>query len=91
MRPTAGQQFRASHPPRPFRPAPAASADPFFSQNKCDRCPNSLIARIMSWFTNETICMECAKKEGEIKKALRANGIDNAMEGCGYVPDPTKV
>jgi hypothetical protein len=50
-----------------------------------------LDARIMSWFTNETICMECSKKEREIKTALRAKGIAGAMEGCGYVPDPEKL
>lgn len=45
----------------------------------------------MSWFTEETICMTCSGKEAEIKKTLRAKGIDGAMEGCGYIPDPDKV
>ncbi len=45
----------------------------------------------MSWFNNDTICLECSAKEGVIKKALRAKGIDGAMEGCGYVPDPEKL
>jgi hypothetical protein len=32
--------------------------------------------------------MNCSDKENEIKKALRAKGINDAMEGCGYIPDP---
>lgn len=65
--------------------------DTFLEKTNCDRCPNDLKARIMSWFNNDTICMDCSKKESEIKKALRAKGIQNAMEGCGYIPDPNKV
>ena len=60
--------------------------DQFLSKPNCDRCGNKLVARIMSWFTEETICMDCSAKEREIKQALRANGIKDAMEGCGYVP-----
>lgn len=60
--------------------------DKFFSQTTCDRCPNPLTVRTMSWFNNDTICMECSDKESTIKKTLRANGIDDAMEGCGYIP-----
>lgn len=61
-------------------------SDTFFAQPKCDRCSNDLPVRTMSWFTEETICMECSKKETEIKTALRAKGIQDAMEGCGYIP-----
>jgi hypothetical protein len=45
----------------------------------------------MSWFTNETICMECADKEAAIKEQLRAKGIQDAMEGCGYIPKPETI
>ena len=55
--------------------------DTFFNQLKCDRCGSALVGRIMSWFTKET----------EIKRQLRAKGFDNALEGCGYVPDPSKM
>jgi hypothetical protein len=65
-------------------------ADPFFSQQACDRCGGKLIARIMSWFTKETLCLVCADKEAEIKVALRANHVKNAMEGCGFVPQQGK-
>lgn len=64
--------------------------DPFFTKRTCDRCPNDLAVRIMSWFNKDVICMECHDKEEIIKKALRAKGIDDAMEGCGYIPDPTQ-
>jgi hypothetical protein len=61
-------------------------SDPFFAQDNCDRCGAPLPARIMSWFTNAVICMACSDKESVIKKALRAKGIEDAMEGCGRVP-----
>jgi hypothetical protein len=32
--------------------------------------------------------MDCTDKEKPIKAALRAKGISNALEGCGYIPDP---
>jgi hypothetical protein len=60
--------------------------DEFFSKAKCDRCPNDLQVRIMSWFNHQTICIECSDKESVIKKALRDKGINDAMEGCGYIP-----
>ena len=65
--------------------------DTFLTTNKCDRCTNTnMTARIMSWFTKERICMECSRAETEIKKQLRAKGM-TTMEGCGYVPDPSKM
>lgn len=61
--------------------------DPFFSQSKCSRCSNPLTVRTMSWFNNDTICMDCSKKEREIKDALKAQGKDpRDYEGCGYIP-----
>jgi hypothetical protein len=65
--------------------------DPFFSKKTCDRCPNPLPVRKLSWFNGDTICMECAAKEDTIKEALRAKGIEGALEGCGYIPNPEKV
>jgi hypothetical protein len=58
----------------------------FYTQSNCDRCNGELKARTTSWFTEETICMECSRKEYEIKQTLRAKGIEDAMEGCGYIP-----
>ena len=58
----------------------------FFTEKDCNRCGKPLAVRTMSWFNNDTICMECSDKESEIKKSLRARGIDGAMEGCGFVP-----
>ena len=60
--------------------------DTFFTQTKCDRCGNPLPSRIMSWFTNETICIKCSKKEAEIKQKLKAQGDNKDYEGCGYIP-----
>lgn len=62
--------------------------DQFFKKNNCDRCSGKLIARIMSWFNDETICINCSKKESEIKEKLRAQGKDpRSYEGCGYIPE----
>ena len=62
--------------------------DKFFSQDKCDRCGSDLVVRIMSWFTDETICMDCSAKEDALKLRLRETGSDPAnLEGCGYVPE----
>jgi hypothetical protein len=60
--------------------------DSFFTQKNCDRCGGDLDVRTTSWFTEETICMTCSGKEKVIKTALRNRGVQNAMEGCGYVP-----
>jgi len=60
--------------------------DTFFTTKNCDRCKNDLgRTRIMSWFTTETICIDCSRKEGELKRKLRESGKSD-MEGCGYVP-----
>ena len=62
--------------------------EPFFTQTHCDRCQKPLVpARIMSWFTKETICMDCSKKEKELRAKLPNHGRD--YEGCGYVPTET--
>ena len=53
---------------------------------RCQRCGGDLQVSIMSWFTTETICMDCADKEDVIKKQLRDQGKSGAMEGCGFVP-----
>jgi hypothetical protein len=58
-----------------------------FSATDCDRCNKPLgPARTMSWFTEETICIDCSAAEGEIKQALTAVG-KGTLEGCGFVPD----
>jgi hypothetical protein len=62
--------------------------DNFLTTDACDRCGSTpLTVRTMSWFTTEAICMACSAKESELKQALRARGIDDAMEGCGFIPD----
>lgn len=58
--------------------------DKFFSQENCSRCGQKLSARIMSWFNDDCICMDCSKKESDLKKKLPNGGRDH--EGCGYIP-----
>lgn len=51
--------------------------DRFFNQKHCDRCCGSLEGgRIMSMFSEETICMSCKEKETkdpEYQKAVEAD------------------
>ena len=62
--------------------------DPFFDKTNCDRCGGNLQCRTMSWFNNDTICMNCSDKEAEIKKALKDQGKDpRSFEGCGHLPN----
>ena len=63
----------------------------FFTAKKCDRCANDLTIRTLSWFTDETICMECSIVESHIKSVLREAGYPEAKEACGYVPDVAKI
>jgi len=59
----------------------------FFNKTKCDRCSGQLTARIMSWFNEDTICLECSSKEDVIKQKLRENGKKPSdYEGCGFIP-----
>jgi hypothetical protein len=61
--------------------------DTFFSQSNCDRCGSKLVARITSWFTTETICLDCSAKEDKIKEMLKGQGKNPSdFEGCGYIP-----
>jgi len=65
--------------------------DTFFNQEHCDRCENKLVARTMSWFTNETICMDCSIKEKKLRKRMREAGLNDLFfEGCGYIPTVPK-
>jgi len=60
----------------------------FYNKPKCDRCGASLIGkkRILSWFTDETICVDnCHEHEQIVKEELRKKGDDD-HEGCGYLP-----
>lgn len=59
--------------------------DNFFSASFCDRCKGPLIKRTTSWFTEETLCMECHKKELEVRRCLPHGG--RYFEGCGFIPE----
>jgi len=65
--------------------------DRFFEPSNCDRCgsEDAKKVHIMSWFTNEKICIKCSEVEDEIKKKLNEKyGLELARryEGCGRVP-----
>jgi len=73
--------------PNILHPTSGFGVDPFFQKQVCDRCRKKLDGRIMSWFTNETICLECSEKEDKIKEKMRKKGMNpNEYEGCGYIP-----
>jgi len=64
-------------------------SDDFFISRPCDRCgsESARTMHIMSWFTEERICIPCSGKEDEIKKKMREKGMNpSSYEGCGYVP-----
>lgn len=64
----------------------------FFDKAHCDRCSTELNGRIMSFFTSETICMDCSAEEKEIKEKLKEIGENlDDYEGCGYVPDVDEI
>lgn len=64
---------------------PGQDKDTFFKQTKCDRCGAVLKGRIMSWFTEETICLDkCHLEEKELRNSLPDFGRKH--EGCGYIP-----
>lgn len=66
--------------------------DEFFSKTKCDRCGGSLSIRTMSWFNDDTICLECSNKEDVLKRQmLNAGHNPDSYEGCDYIPDLTKL
>jgi len=50
--------------------------DMFFTRQKCDRCGGSLQVRTMSWFNEQTICMDCSGKEDALKERMRQIGMN---------------
>jgi hypothetical protein len=62
----------------------------YFIQALCDRCETKLSeGRMMSFFSNETICLKCARKEEEIREKIRRKegaDADLRYQGCGFLP-----
>ena len=59
----------------------------FFHQKTCDRCNKPLDGRTMSWFTEETICLDCSRKEDILKRRMKKAGMNpDDYEGIGYIP-----
>jgi len=69
------------------RPVESGESWDFFEKSYCDRCRKKLDGRIMSWFTDETICLDCSRKEDLLKREMRKRGMNPSdYEGCGYLP-----
>lgn len=60
-------------------------SDTFFQQSYCDRCRGDLRVRKMSWFNQETICLNCSKWEDKIIEHLSTPKSE--LEAVGFVPD----
>jgi hypothetical protein len=65
------------------------------SASCCERCPNDLISRFMSWFTEETICSRCHNTEVRFKMAFdrqhqKMGKNASLFEGCGFLPTEFK-
>lgn len=62
----------------------------YFIQPYCDRCEDDLSkGRAMSFFVNETICLNCLRKEEELRAKIIEDLGENAdldYEGCGFIP-----
>ena len=62
----------------------------YFIQPYCDRCEGDLSkGRTMSFFTGETICLECSRKEEEIRAKIQEEvgaEADLEYERCGFLP-----
>ena len=53
-----------------------------------DRCDRPTSARIVSYFTEEIICMPCLGAERELLHVLQRQGVDTAsLASCGYLPE----
>ena len=60
----------------------------FLTLTECEWCGGSIDSRGMSWFTFQTICADCLRKEKALRRRMKEQGIDpNQYEGCGYVPE----
>lgn len=57
----------------------------FFDQTHCDRCHGDLRVRKMSWFNQETICLNCSNWEDEIINHHPES--KSQLEAIGYIPD----
>ena len=56
--------------------------------DRCDRCSRFMSARIVSYFEDKMICMECVTGERRVLTALNAKQVEvSNLAGCGYLPD----
>lgn len=58
----------------------------------CERCGQATSAWIVSFFTEEAICMACLEREREVMGHLRERGVSpGTLAGCGYMPPARRV
>lgn len=54
---------------------------------RCDRCARPMTSHIVSFFTEEAICMDCLQDERQLLARLRQQGVRvSTLAGCGYLP-----
>jgi len=55
--------------------------------DRCDRCDKKMNQVYnLSWFTPQTLCTECRSQDDAVRQAAFNAGIEDGMEGCGYLP-----
>ena len=59
--------------------------------DRCDRCFRFMSARIVSYFEEKMICMQCLAAERQLLSVLRMKAVRlSGLSGCGYLPDPAR-
>jgi len=71
---------------RPLKYTLDSVCDPI-PPRKCDRCGQKIdLVRNWSWFVPQIICPVCTAKEDGVRRKLREAGVEDTMQGCGYIP-----
>ena len=61
---------------------------PNLNDKCCSRCNGELINRVLSWFTEETLCGHCHNLEVKFKMEYdREEERAWRLQDCGYLPD----
>jgi hypothetical protein len=55
--------------------------------DRCERCASPMTARIISFFTEEFICMDCLQRERELLLRLKTRRVSpSTLAGSGELP-----
>jgi hypothetical protein len=66
--------------------------DGILRDDRCERCSRLIAVRTVSYFTEETICLECLGRERALMARLRDRGVDpGTLASCGYLPSEEDV